>query len=154
MRDVSIVVGIDVGGPKKGFHAVALRTGRYHDQMSTLEPQRLADWCRALGARAVAVDAPCRWSLNGRARPAERELMAAGIWCFSTPSREAALAHPKNHYGWMLNGAKLYDRLEADFPLFLGRRASKQRRVWRLRRRIQSALRLPHNLPRRMVVRN
>ena len=25
----SIVVGVDVGGPKKGFHAVALRGGQF-----------------------------------------------------------------------------------------------------------------------------
>jgi predicted nuclease with RNAse H fold len=111
---------VDVGGRKKGFHAVALCDGGYHDQLSALEPQAVADWCRALGAHVVAVDAPCRWSLTGRARPAERALMAAGIWCFSTPSHECALAHPKNHYGWMLNGAALFECLEADFPLFAG----------------------------------
>jgi hypothetical protein len=36
----SIVVGVDVGGTKKGFHAVALQDGQYRKQLSTLiEPQ-------------------------------------------------------------------------------------------------------------------
>ncbi|MDH4237263.1 MAG: hypothetical protein OEV17_08475 [Nitrospira sp.] len=32
----SIVVGVDVGGPKQGFHAVALQGGQYREQLSTL----------------------------------------------------------------------------------------------------------------------
>lgn len=46
--------------------------------------------------------------------------MEEEIWCFSTPSREAAEAHPKNHYGWMLNGAALFEQLEMAYPLFDG----------------------------------
>jgi hypothetical protein len=30
------VVGVDVGGRKKGFHAVALQDGHYREQLSTL----------------------------------------------------------------------------------------------------------------------
>jgi hypothetical protein len=30
-----VVVGIDVGGPTKGFHAVALEAGRYRAQLAT-----------------------------------------------------------------------------------------------------------------------
>jgi hypothetical protein len=115
-----IVVGIDVGGPKKGFHAVALRDGCYHAQFSSRNASDIADWCRETRAYAVGVDAPCRWSRTGRARPAERELMAGGIWCFSTPTQQSAAAHPKNHFGWMLNGAELFRLLEEDYPLFDG----------------------------------
>lgn len=32
----SIVVGVDVGGPNKGFHAVALRDGHYGEQNGDL----------------------------------------------------------------------------------------------------------------------
>ncbi|MBH0205316.1 MAG: hypothetical protein HP498_05775 [Nitrospira sp.] len=32
----SIVVGVDVGGLTKGFHAVALQDGQYREQLSTL----------------------------------------------------------------------------------------------------------------------
>ena len=68
----TIVVGIDVGGPRKGFHAVALRDGVYLDKFASPDPLALAAWCIQVGARAVAIDAPCRWSRTGRARPAER----------------------------------------------------------------------------------
>ena len=79
------VVGIDVGGVRKGFHAVALRDGVYAGQLATGDVQELAHWCRSVvGASVIAIDAPCRWSSDGRARPCKRELMRQGIFCFET----------------------------------------------------------------------
>ena len=79
------VVGIDVGGVRKGFHAVALRDGVYAGQLATGDVQELAHWCRSVvGASVIAIDAPCRWSSDGRARPCERELMRQGIFCFES----------------------------------------------------------------------
>ncbi|MEB3184208.1 MAG: DUF429 domain-containing protein [Cyanobacteriota bacterium] len=117
-RAESSVIGIDVGGSRKGFHAVALSAGAYAGQLATTEVQELAHWCRALiGARLIAIDAPCRWSTDGRARPCERALNGAGIRCFASPSREAALKHPSNYFGWMLQGEALYRELESSHPL-------------------------------------
>jgi predicted nuclease with RNAse H fold len=73
-----------------------------------------------IGAQLIAIDAPCRWSGDGRARPCERELNAAGIRCFASPSRTAALSHPSNYYGWMLQGEAFYRELEASHPLLSG----------------------------------
>jgi predicted nuclease with RNAse H fold len=118
MSSQIIVAGIDVGGRAKGFHAVALRGGAYLNQIASCNVTEVTDWCRQINARLIAVDAPCRWSDTGRARSAERELMAEKIWCFSTPSREAAEKHPKDHFGWMINGAALYADLETSHVLF------------------------------------
>jgi len=119
MRDSSVVVaGIDVGGAKKGFHGVALANGRYLAQQASLEAERMAAWCKEIGAMAVGVDAPSRWSETGRMRPAERELARRGISCFATPRLETALSHP--FYAWMLQGAALYRALERDYPLYDG----------------------------------
>ncbi|MHB1291862.1 MAG: DUF429 domain-containing protein [Sulfuricella sp.] len=117
-----IVIGIDVGGPKKGFHAVALNAGRYWEKFATPDAASMVEWCRQIGARAVGVDAPCRWSLTGRARPAERALAAEGIHCFATPSRAAEQS--RDFYRWMVNGAELFRLLEAHFPLFDGGNAT------------------------------
>lgn len=121
MESVPTVIGIDVGGRRKGFHAVALTGGAYADRLATSEVQELAHWCRSvIGAELVGIDAPCRWSSGGRARPCERELMRLGIFCFASPSREAALSHPSNYYGWMLQGEALYRELEVSHPLLSG----------------------------------
>jgi hypothetical protein len=100
-RDASIatvettVAGIDVGGTRKGFHAVALRQGKYLAHMASPDVRAIVQWCLNLRAAAVGVDAPCCWSHDGRARLAERELMAKRISCFSTPTRERAEQHPR-----------------------------------------------------------
>lgn len=83
----SIVVGVDVGGPRKGFHAVALQDGQYPEKLSTLIGEEVAAWYRRLKASVVGIDAPCRWSLTSRARPCERALAAEGLHTFSTPSQ-------------------------------------------------------------------
>ncbi len=110
-----MVVGIDVGGAKKGFHAVALISGAYFDRYETSDLKELSDWCR--NARVIAIDAPCSWSRDGRSRPAEHELMGNGIWCFSTPTRDMAVRHRTNHFGWMRNGEKLFGALKDSFPI-------------------------------------
>ena len=115
------VVGIDVGGTRKGFHAVALGAGVLIDRCRTADPQGLARWCADLGAALVAVDAPGRWGDGGGPRPAERALMQLGIPCFSSPSRDQALAHPSNFFGWMLCGEALYGALGGcGYPLAEG----------------------------------
>jgi predicted nuclease with RNAse H fold len=76
------VVGVDVGGERKGFHAVALTGEQYSGCYATTDVGQLVDWCHEVQGAVIAVDAPCRWSTDGRARPAERELMRMGIWCF------------------------------------------------------------------------
>lgn len=111
-------IGIDVGGARKGFHAVALSDGVLAGRLTSRDVQELSHWCRALmGARVIAIDAPCRWSLDGDARLCERELLARGIRCFTSPTREQALGHPNDYFGWMLQGEALFQRLESTHPL-------------------------------------
>ncbi len=118
-------VGIDVGGVRKGFHAVALRDGRLHAQTTHTDPAALADWCVTQAATVVAVDAPCRWRPADRPRSAERALRAAGIHCFATPTE--AGARLTAFHAWMLEGAALYRALEPHFPLYDGTAASARR---------------------------
>jgi len=106
-----IVAGIDVGGARKGFHAVLLEGRCVVDQLNTTDAETLASWC--LRAERIAIDAPCGWALPGeRSRLCERQLLAEGIHCFATPTREAALASTSNFYGWMLRGEALYGALQ------------------------------------------
>lgn len=121
----TVVIGIDVGSLTRGFHAVALKGGRYFGKLRSLNAGALASWCKASGAEIIGIDAPCRWSATGRARRAERELMAEGVWCFSTPSFDIADNHPTDYFGWMRHGAMLYTNLiSSGYSLFCGTRAS------------------------------
>ena len=115
-----VSAGIDVGGQKKGFHAIAMRDHAILGKTSSCDPTEIATWCKESGAAVVGVDAPISWSKTGRARSAERTLMQQGIWCFSTPTEKAAKAHPTNHFGWMLQGTKLYRALDKSFARFDG----------------------------------
>ena len=112
------VAGVDVGAPRKGYHAVALGA----DGASTFhscDAAEVAAWCRAAGAEVVAVDAPCRWRVDGQpARAAERELAAERISCFSTPTEEKARGHA--FYTWMFAGQELYAVLAATHPIYAG----------------------------------
>jgi predicted nuclease with RNAse H fold len=120
IRTDQVFVGIDVGGPKKGYHMVSLVGHEWRDIDRFTNVEDVVERCVSMSAAVVAIDAPCRWSASGRARRAERELMAEGIGCFSTPSQKVAEEHPKNHFGWMRAGIALYAALERSHPLLAG----------------------------------
>ncbi len=106
---VILAAGIDVGGPRKGFHAVVLRDGEVFDRFHSPDAAGMASWIQRTGARAVGVDAPCRWRAGRPMRAAERELSRLGFRCFATPDRATGEAHP--FYAWMRNGLSLYEAL-------------------------------------------
>ena len=120
------VIGIDVGGERKGFHAVAFQNGTFVATLAHTDPAVIVSWCRQLKAVVVAVDAPCGWSAGGTSRLAERSLAIGGnkISCFATPTR--ALANRSNFYKWVFNGERLYRQLAKHYVLFDGSRRAGQ----------------------------
>jgi hypothetical protein len=123
------VIGIDVGGSRKGFHAVALADGAYTAQLHSRDVQDIVHWCRErIGASVIALDTPCRWSTTGRMRPCERELMQQGIFCFATPSLEQAERHPSN-YGKPMSSQQFIELLYGQLPEFVQDEA-ELRRLW------------------------
>lgn len=112
-------LGIDVGGPRKGFHAVAM-SGRVFEPRSFGRVDELVKWVRELKPLAIAIDAPCAWSDAGGSRECERRLRIGEdrISCFSTPSEERAVG--RGFYDWVRNGLALYQALAAHYPLYTG----------------------------------
>lgn len=126
------VIGIDVGGERKGYHAVTLLDGRFTRVFHHTDPGKIVEWCINQAARVIAVDAPSGWSdpkksPSGKSRQAERDLASSEwhIHSFATPDKERVEAH--NFYKWMLNGEKLYQHLKDQYPLFQGTRRTGNR---------------------------
>lgn len=120
-QSIQTVVGIDVGGERKGFHAVALWGKTFVDKTTAINPAVIVTWCLAHRATVISVDAPCGWSKAGSSHLAERELGKQGIHCFATPTRQCAENHDKGFYDWVFNGEKLYAQLRRNYQLFDGR---------------------------------
>jgi predicted nuclease with RNAse H fold len=139
------VVGVDVGGRRKGFHACALRG----DEI-VAGPKQLADvpsaveWVAALGPAAVALDSPKTCAPDGESsRADERELARAVCGIRWTPERSRLAGNP--YYEWVEHGLELYDALAAAgidrdrlvevFPtaawtIWAGLRAGRPRSEW------------------------
>lgn len=113
------VIGIDVGGCRKGFHGVALREGQLEARRFERVPE-LVSWCLVHDAQVIAIDAPCAWATQGSSRLAERRLRVGGetVQCFKTPARTRAMGRP--FYEWVFHGEKLYQSLLLHYPLFDG----------------------------------
>lgn len=112
----SAVAGVDVGGERKGFHAVCL-AGREFQVARFAEAAAVVAWCEALNVESLGVDAPCAWSSNGGSRLAERTLRVGEepLQCFKTPTRERATK--SRFYDWVFRGEALYQALQRRFKL-------------------------------------
>lgn len=112
-------VGIDVGGPKKGFHAVVIKDHIIVDKFHSHCEKKISSWCLNFKPKSIAIDSPCGWSNDRLSREAERLLSVNGkkIPCFSTPTKKISLT--KNYYSWINNGEKLYNafRNKHYFPI-------------------------------------
>lgn len=107
------VVGIDVGGRRKGFHGCALR-----GEEIAAGPERLADvasavaWVAALEPAVVALDSPCECAPAGESsRADERALNRAVCGIRWTPERSRLAGN--RYYDWVEHGLELYAALAA-----------------------------------------
>ena len=128
----SLFAGVDVGGPKKGYHVAVLSGQGGLETNCFKKSDDVVSFCLEKGATIVGVDAPCGWSSEGRrSRRAEQSLMRMRIHCFFTPTRDSAIrdrGNRKAFYQWMLCGEELYESLKnQSFHLYReGGRAESQ----------------------------
>jgi predicted nuclease with RNAse H fold len=114
-RQFPVVAGIDVGETEKGYHLVALKGAEVLGCFTTTEAAEATRWCKERNALYIGVDAPCAWRGEDHPREAERILRQMGYSLYPTPTRKVALQNPT--YAWMLNGEKLYQALQLEYPL-------------------------------------
>ena len=105
-----VVVGVDVGGDRKGFD-VAVLDGMTVRLRRTTKVGDVVDL--AADAGLVGIDAPAAWAPDGQAsRPDERSFARAGICGIRfTPDEATARARTDDHLGWIWNGLALYEAL-------------------------------------------
>jgi predicted nuclease with RNAse H fold len=108
------VVGIDVGGKKKGFHGCAL-TGRRilagPDELGGVAAT--VRWVKEQAPTTVAIDSPCEAAPeDATVRPDEEDFNKAGIcrirW---TPPRKRIKGA---YYGWVSHGFELWEALSEE----------------------------------------
>ncbi len=116
MTSSKTTIGIDIGGIKKGFHAVVNRDGHYYAHFHSTNPDKIVAWVLSHHPSVIAIDAPSMFSQNDRSRKAERDLVNNGMRCFYTPTR--ALAAQSHFYDWVFNGQLIYQKL--GLPIFMG----------------------------------
>lgn len=111
------VVGIDVGGKKKGFHGCAIDGERI-----VAGPQALGgiaaavEWVAWFEPSTIAIDSPCEAAPAGhKARPDEKQFNQAGICRIRfTPALDQLAGNP--YYEWIVHGLALYGALTARLP--------------------------------------
>jgi predicted nuclease with RNAse H fold len=111
------VVGIDVGGRRKGFHGCAIE-GRALVAGPTRLPTvaEAVRWVADLAPTTIALDSPCEGAPPGSgeaSRPDERALNAEVCGIRWTPEREQIRGA---YYAWILHGFELYEALAEDVP--------------------------------------
>lgn len=108
--------GIDVGGPRKGFHAALLTDDldvAFREFDGPEQVDRLVEWIGVVVPGVVAVDSPAAWAASGlRARPCEVAFAREHICGIRfTPDAATAAARTDGYYGWIENGLELWGRL-------------------------------------------
>lgn len=108
--------GVDVGGPRKGFHVAVIDRARLVEVRGIAVPAAVAVWLGELRPALVAVDSPAAAAPAGEtSRHDECEFARAGICGIRyTPDRRAIDAPRPNgddYYGWIRNGFALYEAL-------------------------------------------
>lgn len=136
--------GVDVGGPRKGFHVALIdEHGLVAAPVQIRAATGVAEVLSSWRPRVIAVDSPCCPAPDGcRSRACERALARAVCGIRYTPER--ALLYLNGYYAWILNGLELYEILSAggleavecfptaSFTRWAGRRGSKTRAAWSL----------------------
>jgi predicted nuclease with RNAse H fold len=107
------VVGIDVGGKKKGFHGCAL-DGReiVAGPLRLRTVEAAVAWVAALRPTTVALDSPCEPATDGDSSRADERTFNAAKICHIrwTPERKKLRGA---YYAWIVHGLELYDALAA-----------------------------------------
>jgi predicted nuclease with RNAse H fold len=134
-------LGVDVGGPRKGFDSALVDDGRVVALRSRLTCDDVVALVEDARAAVVGVDSPRVCAPDGAlSRECERRLARAVCGIRFTPDR--AHVQASGFYAWIVHGLRLYDALApldvtvievfptASWTRWLGRRGRRSRSAW------------------------
>jgi predicted nuclease with RNAse H fold len=110
---VAVWVGVDVGGPRKGFDVAIVDERRLHDLQGRLDRDAVVALVEATRPAVVAIDSPRTCAPDGlNARDCELRLNRAVCGIRWTP--DAKRLRGSDYYAWVLEGLALYESLDAE----------------------------------------
>jgi predicted nuclease with RNAse H fold len=131
-------LGVDVGGPRKGFDVALIDDRRVLELRSGLRTGDVVDLVAAVRPLVVGIDGPCSYAPDGEtSRAGERALARAVCGIRWTPDRERVGAG--GYYGWVVEGLRLYAALDgaaievfptASWTRWVGARGTRSRADW------------------------
>jgi predicted nuclease with RNAse H fold len=109
---MTLWLGVDVGGPRKGFDVALIDEERLLD-LRRLRRDALVELVEATRPVVVAIDSPCACAPDGaRARECELQLNRAVCGIRWTP--DARSLRGSDYYAWVREGLALYHALDAE----------------------------------------
>ena len=109
---MSCWIGVDVGGPRKGFDVAVVEGDGLVGLRSRQSVDDVVNWVRTTGPAVVAIDSPRSCAPRGTThRPDERALRAAVCGIRWTPPRAELDGNP--YYEWIVEGLRIYGALES-----------------------------------------
>jgi len=132
-------VGVDVGGPRKGFDVALIDDRGVVRLLARLDRSGVVAVVESARPRVVGIDSPRVCAPDGHAsRECERRLARSICGIRWTPDR--AHVHASAYYGWVAEGLRLYealggrDRIEvfptASWTRWHGPRGARSRSAW------------------------
>jgi predicted nuclease with RNAse H fold len=113
-RSTVVWCGVDVGGPRKGFHLAAVDTTELLGAPRTgFDVAGAVEWIAEFSPAVTAVDSPICAAPKGCPSRAAERLVPREVGCNirATPEPEVFLARPDDLYGWIIHGFQLYNAL-------------------------------------------
>ena len=129
-------LGVDVGGPRKGFDVALIDDREVLELRSRLGTSDVVALVEAARPDVVGIDSPCACAPDGEtSRAGERALARAVCGIRWTPDR--ARVRASAYYGWVVHGLELHaavDGIEvfptASWTRWLGPRGARARSDW------------------------
>jgi predicted nuclease with RNAse H fold len=137
-----IVMGVDVGGPRKGFDVAVLSGDRLLALRGRQSVQDVVGLARSCGQTTVAIDSPRSAAPPGATRRQGEKLLRDARVCGIRWTPPADQLHGNPYYGWIVEGLALYGALEgctfqviecfptASWTRWHGPRGSRRRAAW------------------------